>query len=145
MFCYADAIGMRPGIEGTKGDPKAAAKKAAALQLCNVIASHEVSLAALMPTSHGAQYLMPARRSVLDELATRSQGSQKYTKIRAMLRDNNLTPFRLGEGVGHWASNAGAKIIEDFFGKEAEEALQLAQVDRSTDWRTTPAGLWRRE
>lgn len=145
VFCYADAIGMRPGIEGTEGDKKAAAKKVAALQLCNVIASHEVSLAALMPTSHGAQYLMPARRSVLDELATRSQGFQKYTRIRAMLEDNHPMPFRLGKDVGRWAKDAGQQIIREFFGREAEEALELAQVDRSTDWRTTPAGLWRRE
>jgi thiamine pyridinylase len=137
---YADAVGIRPGL----GD-----ERATAVQLANVIASATVGLAAMTPTGLGAQYLIPARQSVLDALATQLP---QYTAIAAMLADCAPAPFRLGPGVRDWARPTGLAIMTDLFPVAApEEAIATAAPvsfqprRRHHAYHRTPAGLWRRE
>jgi thiamine pyridinylase len=135
LVCYADAVGMRPGL---------GPKRAPALQLCNVIGSPQVGIAALTPTGATAQYLMPARQSVLDKLAA---VLPEYQAIKAMLSAGTPRPFRLGPGVRAWARPAGAQIIETLFpaAETTEAERRRTPAPRPAAWHATPAGLWRRE
>jgi thiamine pyridinylase len=128
--CYADAVGIRPGLGH---------KRAWAVQLANVVASAPVSLGALYP-SGSAQYLMPARKSVLTRLG---RMLPEYAAIEAMLAALPPTPVRLGLGAQAWARPAGAEIIKRLFTGRAEE-LAAPPRRRHPAYNTTPAGMWRR-
>jgi thiamine pyridinylase len=133
--CYADAIGIRPGL---------GAKRAWAVQLANIVASAPVVLAALSP-SPTKQYVIPARRSVLTQLA---QMVPKYAEIEAMLRSLEQTPVRPyppsdKPTVRAWARPAGRKIREELFSGATEELLAQPRR-RPPGYESTPAGMWRR-
>jgi thiamine pyridinylase len=130
ILCYADAVGIRPGL---------ADKRDLAVQLANVVASAGVIIAALYPSS-SPQYLMPARQSVLSQLAAKLP---EYAAISEMLSSRSLSPFRLGPGVSDWTHPAGAAIIAELF-PGAEEQIAAAQAPRHPHHHTTPAGMWRR-
>jgi thiamine pyridinylase len=133
VLCYADAVGIRPNLGG---------KRAAALQLANVVASQAVGLAALESFGANAQYLIPTRWTVLQRLGTQLA---QYSAIMQMVDNYALTSFRLGKGVRGWAHNAGAEIINLLFPSEGAAEAPIQPVRRRHGYETTPAGLWRRE
>lgn len=88
MSCFADAVGIRPGL---------GANRAVAVSLCNLIASTNVLVAAMYPTATGAQRSTSCRRaracstnSPRHRRMPRSQRCSKHTRnllcVRARVR-----------------------------------------------------------
>jgi thiamine pyridinylase len=135
-MCYADAVGIRPKL----GD-----KREAALRLANLIASPLIGTAAIAVGGHNAQYLIPARASVLDALGSNPQ-LPAYARIKQLLDvDYEPAAFRLGQGVRAWAPATGKSIIAELFGAAAPAELAAARLPRRHRFEHSPAGLWRRE
>ncbi|HEV2856929.1 MAG TPA: thiamine pyridinylase [Solirubrobacterales bacterium] len=137
--CYADAVGIRPGL----GE-----EREAALQLANVISSVEVARLTTMSDGAHAQYLTPSRRSTLEELSEAPYVAARYKEIRQVLVGGEYepVPFRLGKGVRAWAKPAGEAIIAELFPKAKDEPEAFfARPPRHHGYGRTPAGLWRRE
>jgi thiamine pyridinylase len=136
ILCYADAIGIRPGLGG---------RRAAAVLLANVIASQTVALAAMAPVGDSAQYLMPARQSVLAQLASQLP---KYQAIQQMLASAPLSPVRMASPATRaWLRPAGQEIMVALFPVTAEALPEPVPPapQRPASYHSTPAGLWRRE
>ena len=136
VLFYADAVGIRPNL---------GPQRSTALQLANVIASQQVVQAALAPTGISAQYLIPARQSVLSALAGQLP---QYVAIAKMIAACSPVSYRLGPGVSQWTAPTGLSIIIALFPVSAEAPAvpeKAAERPRRHGFEQTPAGLWRRE
>ena len=134
LVCYADAVGLRPGMSEQK--------KAAALELANLIASAKVFVSSVVGAT--CQYLTPTRASVLQALAKDPAVGPKYTEIASMLQGGSYkpVPFRLGNGVRPWAPAMGEAIISKLFPGIEEEVMERPSV--AFGYETTPAGIRRK-
>ncbi|HEY2479162.1 MAG TPA: thiamine pyridinylase [Solirubrobacterales bacterium] len=135
---YTDAMGLRPNMP--------AAKRAAALQLANLIASEPVFVAACGTAAEGCQYLTPTRQSSMDTMLASAEVVGKYMELATIIEGSiyEPTPFRLGVGVSQWAPAIGARLINEIFGADAAAEIDARPL-LPLGYRETPAGIWRRE
>jgi thiamine pyridinylase len=135
---YTDAMGLRPAMPP--------AKRAAALELANLIASEPIFVAACGTAAEGCQYLTPTRQSAMNTMLASPEVVGKYMELATIIEGAiyKPTPFRLGVGVSRWAPAIGAALITDLFGSEVAAEI-AARPLLPLDYRETPAGIWRRE
>jgi thiamine pyridinylase len=134
LLFFADAVGIRPGLS---------ARRPVALELANLIASPQVAMAALAPTESGAQYLIPARRSVFKQLAATLPMYAAMVKV--FEAGGPPTPYRLGPGAWTGLPTLGTSLIADLF-PPAEEvpAEEVAPALPPHLYGSTPGGMWSR-
>ncbi|MEU7564844.1 thiamine pyridinylase [Streptomyces fradiae] len=127
--CYADAIGIRRGLEGED--------RAAAVRLANLVASSD-----LLQSAVSSQYLVPARVSALRNLAQRDP---VYARIQRMLDAADPCGFRLGPGGRLWIKEVGPKIVSGLLGiSMVTPPVSALSAEAPDAFESTPAGIWRR-
>ncbi|MGW6542899.1 thiamine pyridinylase [Streptomyces massasporeus] len=131
--CYADAIGIRPGL----GE-----RRAMAVKLANLVASQEVLFSAARPSRDKTQYLVPARTQTLAALA---KYDALYENIWTSLSMADPCGFRLGKSSRSWISEMGPQIVELLLGiPPSGPSLSALSVLAPEGFAGTPAGIWRR-